>query len=96
MTSYNGFSFTNESSGDTLHNPSTFLNTANGLDDNDATESTLSFTSTGDDSKYFGTTFSAKSIGACYIKVDTDLGANASTYVNNIYLQKYTGTFLPV
>lgn len=52
----------------------------------------MSFTSTGDDEKYFGTTFSSKNIGACYVKVDTDLGANASSYVNGIYLQKYTGT----
>lgn len=92
MANYNGFSFTNESSGDTLSNPDSFVNPSNGLDDNDGTTTDLSFTSTGTDTKSFGTTFTAKSIGACYVKVNTDLGANAASYVNDVYLQKYTGS----
>jgi len=92
MTNYNGFVFTNESSGDTESNPDSFLNSSNAFDDNDATVSTLSFSSTGVDSKTIGTTFTSKDISVAYVKFNTDMGVGASSYDSTYILQKYNGS----
>lgn len=93
MTSFNGYSFTNLSSGDTLSNPDVFLNPTNAMDDNDVTTADLTVASTGTEvTKTLGTTFSSATIVVVRVKADIDLNIGSASYASEVKLQGFNGT----
>jgi len=80
--------FTDEASGDTTHNPSSFTNPGNAFDNNDSTSATKNHVSTVV-SDALGKTFaSARYIS--YVKIISSQSDNGSTG-RDIYLQTYDG-----
>lgn len=93
MTTYNGFTFTNLSSGDTLSDPDGFTNPSNAMDDNDVTYADLTTLSAGSEiTKTLGTTFTTELIKLVRVKASIDMNLGSVTYAGEVQLQGYNGS----